>query len=83
MTRELDKFSYADPNTGDYNVIRNYLDILESLPWEPAPVREIDLEKAKKTLDKDHYKLEDVKDRILEFLAVKNLKTMKKAPYYS
>lgn len=82
VTRELDKFSYADPNTGDYNVIRNYLDILESLPWEPAPVREIDLEKAKKTLDKDHYKLEDVKDRILEFLAVKKLKTMKKAPYY-
>ncbi|EMO28925.1 ATP-dependent protease La (LON) domain protein [Leptospira interrogans serovar Bataviae str. HAI135] len=81
VTRELDKFSYADPNTGDYNVIRNYLDILESLPWEAAPVREIDLEKAKKTLDRDHYKLEDVKDRILEFLAVKNLKTTKKAPY--
>lgn len=78
MTRELDKFSYADPNTGDYNVIRNYLDILESLPWEPAPVREIDLEKAKKTLDKDHYKLEDVKDRILEFLAVKKLKNDEK-----
>ncbi|MFA4795994.1 endopeptidase La [Leptospira kirschneri] len=78
VTRELDKFSYADPNTGDYNVIRNYLDILESLPWEPAPVREIDLEKAKKTLDKDHYKLEDVKDRILEFLAVKKLKNDEK-----
>ncbi|EMO39229.1 endopeptidase La [Leptospira noguchii serovar Autumnalis str. ZUN142] len=78
VTRELDKFSYADPNTGDYNVIRNYLDILESLPWEAAPVREIDLEKAKKTLDRDHYKLEDVKDRILEFLAVKKLKNDEK-----
>lgn len=78
VTRELDKFSYADPNTGDHNVIRNYLDILESLPWEPAPVREIDLEKAKKALDKDHYKLEDVKDRILEFLAVKKLKNDEK-----
>ncbi|EMJ96335.1 endopeptidase La [Leptospira alstonii] len=78
VTRELDKFSYADPNTGDYNVIRNYLDILESLPWEPAPVREIDLDKAKRTLDRDHYKLEDVKDRILEFLAVKKLKNDEK-----
>ncbi|WP_078128877.1 endopeptidase La [Leptospira alexanderi] len=78
VSRELDKFSYADPNTGDYNVIRNYLDILESLPWEPAPAREIDLDKAKKTLDRDHYKLEDVKDRILEFLAVKKLKSDEK-----
>ncbi|PJZ55608.1 endopeptidase La [Leptospira barantonii] len=78
VTRELDKFSYADPNTGDYNVIRNYLDILESLPWEPAVHREIDLEKAKRTLDRDHYKLEDVKDRILEFLAVKKLKSDEK-----
>ncbi len=78
VTRELDKFSYADPNTGDYNVIRNYLDILESLPWESAPTREIDLDKAKRTLDRDHYKLEDVKDRILEFLAVKKLKADEK-----
>ncbi|RHX83804.1 endopeptidase La [Leptospira stimsonii] len=78
VTRELDKFSYADPNTGDYNVIRNYLDILESLPWESAPIREIDLDKAKRTLDRDHYKLEDVKDRILEFLAVKKLKADEK-----
>ncbi|MDV6236744.1 endopeptidase La [Leptospira ellisii] len=78
VTRELDKFSYADPNTGDYNVIRNYLDILESLPWEPAPHRDIDLDKAKRTLDRDHYKLDDVKDRILEFLAVKKLKSDEK-----
>ncbi|XDD49582.1 endopeptidase La [Leptospira sp. WS92.C1] len=78
VARELDKFSYADPNTGDYNVIRNYLDILESLPWESAPTRDIDLDKAKRTLDRDHYKLEDVKDRILEFLAVKKLKSDEK-----
>ncbi|EQA44519.1 endopeptidase La [Leptospira broomii serovar Hurstbridge str. 5399] len=78
VEREMEKFLYTDQNTADYNVIRNYLDILESLPWEPAPMREIDLEKARKTLDKDHYKLDDVKERILEFLAVKKLKPTEK-----
>ncbi|EPG67430.1 endopeptidase La [Leptospira wolffii] len=78
VERELDKFQYTDQNTADYNVIRNYLDILESLPWEAAPEREIDLEKARKTLDRDHYKLDDVKERILEFLAVKKLKPTEK-----
>ncbi len=78
VEREMDKFLYTDQNTADYNVIRNYLDILEGLPWETAPEREIDLEKAKKTLDRDHYKLDDVKERILEFLAVKKLKPTEK-----
>lgn len=78
VEREMDKFLYTDQNTADYNVIRNYLDILESLPWEPAPSRDMDLEKAKKTLDRDHYKLDDVKERILEFLAVKKLKPAEK-----
>lgn len=78
VEREMDKFFYTDQNTADYNVVRNYLDIMESLPWEAAPAREIDLEKARKTLDRDHYKLDDVKERILEFLAVKKLKPTEK-----
>ncbi|TGL28551.1 endopeptidase La [Leptospira koniambonensis] len=78
VEREMDKFFYTDQNTADYNVIRNYLDIMESLPWEAAPSREIDLDKARKTLDRDHYKLDDVKERILEFLAVKKLKPTEK-----
>ncbi|PJZ68863.1 endopeptidase La [Leptospira perolatii] len=78
VERELDKFMYTDPNTADYNVVRNYLDILESLPWEAAVTREIDLDKARKVLDRDHYKLDDVKERILEYLAVKKLKPEEK-----
>ncbi|MCB1178503.1 MAG: endopeptidase La, partial [Leptospiraceae bacterium] len=73
VKREIEKLSYSDSNTADYNVIRNYLDIIDSLPWEAPPIREIDLKKSKRILDRDHYKLEDVKDRILEFLAVKKL----------
>ncbi len=71
--RELEKLKYADSNTPDYNVIRNYLDMIDALPWEEPPTREIDINKSKKILDRDHYRLEDVKSRILEFLAVKKL----------
>ena len=73
VKRELEKLKYADSNTPDYNVIRNYLDMIDALPWEEPPTREIDIHKSKKILDRDHYRLEDVKSRILEFLAVKKL----------
>jgi ATP-dependent Lon protease len=73
VKRELEKLRYADTNTPDYNVIRNYLDLIENLPWEAPQKKEIDIHKSKKILDRDHYRLEDVKSRILEYLAVKKL----------
>lgn len=73
VEREIEKVKNSDPNTGDYNVIRNYLDLIDALPWEKASKKEIDLNFAKKILNRDHYKLEDVKERILEFLAVHKL----------
>ncbi|WCL50393.1 endopeptidase La [Leptospira sp. GIMC2001] len=71
--REVEKFHSTDPHSADYNVLRNYLDTLEALPWEASPVRNIDITKARRILDRDHYKLDDVKERILEFLAVHKL----------
>ncbi|NCN10343.1 MAG: endopeptidase La [Leptospira sp.] len=71
--REIEKFHSTDPNSAEYNVIRNYLDVLEALPWEEPSPKEIDIARARKILDQDHYKLEDVKERILEFLAVMKL----------
>jgi ATP-dependent Lon protease len=73
VSREIEKLSFIDANSGDYNVIRNYLDIIDSLPWEEPTPKDINLNKAKRILDRDHYKLEDIKQRILEFLAVKKL----------
>jgi ATP-dependent Lon protease len=73
ITREVDKYHTTDPNSPEYNLVRNYLDTISSLPWEPAPIREIDIAKARRILDRDHYKLDDVKERIMEFLAVKKL----------
>ena len=74
VERELDKFSMMDPNVSEYIVTRNYLDTIVSLPWNKTEQKEIDLENSKKILDKDHYGLEDVKERILEYLAVSKLK---------
>jgi len=74
VERELDKFSMMDPNVSEYIVTRNYLDTIVSLPWDKAEPNEIDLENSKNILDKDHYGLDDVKERILEYLAVRKLK---------
>lgn len=74
VERELEKFSMMDPNVSEYIVTRNYLDTIVSLPWDKEEPKEIDLENSKKILDKDHYGLDDVKERILEYLAVRKLK---------
>lgn len=74
VKQELDKFSLMDPNSSEFVVTRNYLDTIIKLPWGEPVHTEIDMEKAQKILDKDHYGLEDVKDRIVEYLAVRKLK---------
>jgi len=71
---ELEKFSLMDPNSSEYIVSRNYLETICALPWKDEPADDIDLTWAAKVLDADHYGLEDVKQRILEFLAVRKLK---------
>lgn len=74
VEQELEKFSLMDPNASEFIVTRNYLDTIISLPWQDAPQSDFDIKEAKAILDEDHYGLEDVKERILEFLAVKKLK---------
>ena len=75
---ELDKLQAQGPNGAEYNVIRNYLDLLVSLPWKKTEDKSIDLIEARRILDDQHYGLEKVKDRIIQHLAVMQLKKDKK-----
>ncbi|WP_028972453.1 endopeptidase La [Spirochaeta cellobiosiphila] len=74
VTSELDKFSLMEPSSSEYIVTRNYIETIANLPWGEPELKDIDLSEGQKILDRDHYGLEDVKERILEFLAVKQLK---------
>ncbi len=71
---ELNKINMLDPQSPEYGVARNWLDWLTQLPWGQYSKDKLDLKRAKKILDKGHDGLGDVKDRILEFLAVGALK---------
>ncbi len=78
--RELDRLSKLPPAAAEYGVIRTYLDWIVSLPWSVTTPDHMDIGDARKVLDEDHYDLEDVKDRILEFLAVQKLKNEVSGP---
>ncbi len=71
---ELEKFEMLSENSPEYNVSRNYLDMLCSLPWSKETQDNLDLDHAQTVLDEEHDGLQKVKDRILEFLAVRKLK---------
>lgn len=71
---EVDKLSRLPYNSPESSIIKTYLDTCLGLPWNKVSKDRIDIEKSKKILDKDHYGLEDVKERILEFLSVVQLK---------
>lgn len=71
---ELEKFALMDSNSGEYIVTRNYLETIINLPWTVPNGEAWDLTEARKILDGDHYGLEDVKKRIIEYLAVRKLK---------
>jgi ATP-dependent Lon protease len=72
--RELDRLSRLPSAAAEYGVIRTYLDWMVSLPWSKMTDDNLDISRARKVLDEDHYGLEDVKERILEFLAVRKLR---------
>lgn len=78
--KELDRLTHMTPSSAEYTVSRTYLDWLVMLPWSKSTKDMLDLRKAKKILDEDHYDLEKVKDRILEHLAVRKLKESIKGP---
>ena len=77
---ELDKLTRLNPQSPDYSTQLNYLNTLLDLPWNEYTKDNLDLKHAQKTLDKDHYGIEKVKERILEYLAVLKLKGDMKSP---
>jgi len=74
VEQELEKFSLMDPNSSEFIVTRNYLDVIVNLPWKDPDVEHFDLKRAREILEEDHYGLNDVKDRIVEYLAVRKLR---------
>lgn len=76
----IEKLERMHPSTPDYSVVYNHLDLMLDLPWDDFTQDEYDLKKAKKILDKDHYGMGKVKERILEYLAVLKLKGDMKSP---
>jgi ATP-dependent Lon protease len=78
--RELDRLGKIPSASPEYSVIRTYLDWLVTLPWSITTDDSLEIVKARKILDEDHYDLEKVKDRILEYLAVRKLKNTLSGP---
>lgn len=72
--RELDRLEKMPPQAAEYSVIKTYLDWLTDLPWNEATEDNLNIDHARQVLDEDHYDLEEVKERILEFLAVRKLR---------
>jgi ATP-dependent Lon protease len=80
FNKELDKLARINPAAADYSVQINYLELLLDLPWNEFTKDNFDLKRAQKVLDKDHFGLDKVKQRIIEYLAVLKLKRDMKAP---
>jgi ATP-dependent Lon protease len=78
--RELKRLARMSPAAADYTVTRTYLDWLVALPWSKSSGSTVDVLKAKQVLDEDHYDLEKIKERILDYLAVLQLKPSLKGP---
>jgi ATP-dependent Lon protease len=78
--KELSRLSRMSPMAADYSLTRNYIEWLAVLPWAKSSGSKIDINKAKEILDEDHYELKKVKDRILDYLSVLQLKPDMKGP---
>jgi ATP-dependent Lon protease len=77
--RELDRLSKMPVAAAEYSVIKTYLDWLTSLPWKVSTEDNLEINRVREVLDEDHYDLEKIKDRILEYLAVRKLRRDRKA----
>jgi ATP-dependent Lon protease len=78
--KELAKLQRMNPQVAEYSIQRNYLDLFLDLPWDHYSEDKFDLKRAQRILDRDHYGLEDVKERIMEYLAVLKLRKDMKSP---
>src|ERR1051326_7702869 len=78
--RELSRMEKLPAMAPDYHVIRTYLDFILELPWKVSSEDRLELNEAQKVLDEDHYDIQDIKERILEFLAVRKLRADAKSP---
>ncbi len=78
--KELAKMQRMNPQVAEYSIQRNYLDLFLDLPWNEFSTDKFDLKRAKKILDRDHYGLDEVKRRIIEYLAVLKLRNDMKSP---
>src|SRR5690625_1472380 len=78
--KELQKMQRMNPQVAEYSIQRNYLDLLLELPWNEYSKDKFDLKRARRILDRDHYGLDDVKKRIIEYLAVLKLRNDMKSP---
>jgi len=78
--RELNRLGHMSPASPEYGVIRTYVEWMAALPWAASSATQVDVKRAKEILDEDHYDLEKVKDRILDYLAVLQLKPVLKGP---
>ncbi|PHQ28715.1 endopeptidase La [Leeuwenhoekiella nanhaiensis] len=78
--KELSKMQRMNPQVAEYSIQRNYLDLFLDLPWNKFSKDKFDLKRAKRILDRDHYGLDDVKKRIIEYLAVLKLRNDMKSP---
>ncbi|MBL7473190.1 endopeptidase La [Robertkochia sediminum] len=78
--KELMKLQRMNPQVAEYSIQRNYLELFLELPWEEFSKDQFDLKRAQRILDRDHYGLEDVKKRIIEYLAVLKLRNDMKSP---
>lgn len=80
FNKNIEKLERMHPSTPDYSVIYNHLDLMLDLPWEEYTVDNYDLKRARQILDNDHYGMDKIKERILEYLAVLKLKGDMKSP---
>ncbi|MET6991097.1 endopeptidase La [Sediminicola arcticus] len=80
FTKELAKMQRMNPQVAEYSIQRNYLELFLELPWDEFSKDKFDLKRAQKILDRDHYGLEDVKRRVIEYLAVLKLRNDMKSP---
>ncbi len=80
VEKEIDRLSKLSPSSAESGVIRNYITTILELPWNKQTKDTLDIKKARKILDEDHYGLKDVKERVLEYLAIRQLTKSMKGP---